>query len=255
MQAAACIALLLMSVCTQPGVAQQTNPAVPTPTGTVQNTTGQPGLPQAPEPKYTEPLYLRDTGIDYTKPKSHFRNPIAPYTASNVPLPRTGNTPRLGSLLRDGKIYLSLSDAVTLAVENNYDIAIARINLDIADTDILRAKAGSTLRGVSTGVVQNTLGGTTTTITGGGGPGGTSSAAGGAGAGVGGIVLTTQGGGPVPEFRDPVLQGTMSYEQLTQPQLNTLFSGGTSALNTNTGTYDFTYTQGVATRTQLTTGF
>ena len=53
--------------------------------------------------------------------------------------------------MRDGKIYLSLSDAMALALENNYDIAIARINLDIADTDILRAKAGANLRGVSTG--------------------------------------------------------------------------------------------------------
>src|SRR5260370_3216453 len=182
MQAAACIALLLMSVCTQPGVAQQTNPAVPTPTGTVQNTTGQPGLPQAPEPKYTEPLYLRDTGIDSTKPKSRYRKPIAPYTASNVPLRRTGNTPRLGSLLRDGKIYLSLADAVTLAIENNYDIAIARVNLDIADTDILRTKAGSTLRGVSTGLVQNTLGGPTQTILTAGGPEATSLGSGGGGA-------------------------------------------------------------------------
>src|SRR6267378_6034466 len=255
MQAAACIALLLMSVCTQPGVAQQTNPAAPAPTQTVQNTTGQPGLPQAPEPKYTEPLYLRDTGIDYTKPKSHFRNPIAPYTASNVPGARLGNTPRLDQLLRDGKIYLSLSDAVTLAVENNYDIAIARINLDIADTDILRAKAGSSLRGVSTGLVQNTLGGTTLTIQGGGGPGATSAGLGGAGAGVGGIVVSTNGGGPTPEFRDPVLTGQLSYETLAQPQLNTLFSGGKPVLNTNTGTYNFLYTQGFVTGTQFTTGF
>ena len=40
---------------------------------------------------------------------------------------------------------------MTLALENNYDIAIARINLDIADTDILRAKAGSSLRGARPG--------------------------------------------------------------------------------------------------------
>ncbi len=60
--------------------------------------------------------------------------------------------------MRDGKIYLSLSDAVVLALENNFDIAIARINLDIADTDILRAKAGAGLRGVSTGLVSGTLG-------------------------------------------------------------------------------------------------
>jgi outer membrane protein len=72
-----------------------------------------------------------------------FPNPLKPYTATNVPLPRLGIRPRLDSLLRDGKIYLSLSDAVLLALENNFDIAIARINLDIADTDILRAKAGS----------------------------------------------------------------------------------------------------------------
>ena len=113
-------------------------------------------------------------------------------------------------LLRDGKIYLSLSDAVTLALENNYDIAIARINLDIADTDILRAKAGSFLRGVSTGLVTNTLGGSTSTIVGGGGPGGTSSGAGGGGTGAQGLVLSTNGGGPTPELRDPVLTGTIA---------------------------------------------
>ncbi len=60
-----------------------------------------------------------------------------------MPQPRLGNYSASGPLLRDGKIYLSLSDAVVLALENNFDIAIARINLDIADTDMLRAKAGS----------------------------------------------------------------------------------------------------------------
>jgi outer membrane protein TolC len=157
--------------------------------------------------------------------------------------------------LQDGKIYLSLADAVALSLENNYDIAIARINLDIADTDILRAKAGSTLRGVSTGLVQNTLGGTTLTIQGGGGPGATSAGAGGGGAGIGGIVVSTNGGGPLPEFRDPVLSGTVEYETLAQPQLNTLFSGGKPVLNTNTGTYNFSYNQGFVTGTLLTAGF
>ena len=107
--------------------------------------------------------------------------------------------------MRDGKIYLSLSDAVMLALENNFDIAIARINLDIADTDILRAKAGAGLRGVSTGLVTDTLGGSGTTVTGGGGPGGTSSGAGGGGAGANGLVLSTNGGGPAPENLDPTL--------------------------------------------------
>ncbi|MEO6805954.1 MAG: TolC family protein [Edaphobacter sp.] len=256
MQAAASIGLLLMSVWTQPGMAQQTSPTKSAPPQAVANdTTGQPGLPQAPTPKATEPLYLRDTGIDYTKPKSHLWNPIAPYKATNVPEGRLGNTPRIDQLLQDGKIYLSLADAVTLALENNYDIAIARINLDIADTDILRAKAGSGLRGVSTGLVTNTLGGPTQTILGGGGPGATSAGAGGGGAGVNGLVLSTQGGGPTPEFLDPILTGTLSYESQSAPQLNTLFSGGLTVLNTDTGAYNFGYTEGFRTGTQLQVGF
>ncbi len=142
MQAAACIGLLLMSVTTQPLMAQQTNvqpqtnpqpqtqtsPTAPAPQQpVVTDTTGTPGLPQAPQPKPTEPFFLRDTEVDYTKPKSHLWNPIAPYTSTNVPQARLGNTPQLDQLLRDGKIYLSLNDAVTLALQNNYDIEIARI--------------------------------------------------------------------------------------------------------------------------------
>jgi outer membrane protein len=272
LQAAASVALMLMSVCQQSGLAQQqpappppipsatpqtqTSPTQPAPPQPVANdTTGTPGLPQAPAPKPTEPLYLRGTGIDYTKPKSHLWNPIAPYTATNYPAPSLGNTPKLEQLLHDGKIYLSLSDAVMLALENNYDIAIARINLDIADTDILRAKAGSFLRGVSTGLVTNTLGGTTQTILGGGGPGATSAGTGGGGAGVGGLVTSTNGGGPTPEALDPVVTGQLSYEAQNAPQINTLFSGGLQVLTTDTSTYNFNYNQGFITGTALTVGF
>jgi outer membrane protein len=255
LQAAASIALLLMSV-TQPGMAQQTSPTAPAPPQAIVNdTTGQTGLPQAPAPKYTEPLFLRDTARDYSKPKSHLWNPIKPYTSINVPQPRLGNTARLDDILRDGKIYLSLSDAVTLALENNYDIAIARINLDIADTDLLRARAGSSLRGVSTGLVQNTLGGQTQTILTGGGPGATSAGVGGGGTGVGGIVVSTNGGGPIPENLDPVLTGQLEYEATSTPQSNLLFSGGLSTLTTDTSTYNFNYVQGFLTGTQLTVGF
>lgn len=259
MQAAASIGLLLMSVNMQPALAQQTNPTAPAPPQAVVNdTTGQAGLPQAPQPKLTEPLYLRDTEHDYTEAKSHLWNPIAPYTATNVPLARLGNTPYLDSLLRDGKIYLSLSDAVTLALENNYDIAIARINLDIADTDILRAKAGSTLRGAPAGLLTNTLGGSSTTVNSSGGPagpGGTSVGAGGAGAGAEGLVLSTNGGGPLPEPRDPVLTGTIQYEDVKAQQSNTLFSGGKTQLTTDTATYNFGYQQGFATGSLLSVTF
>ncbi|MCL2661209.1 MAG: TolC family protein, partial [Acidobacteriaceae bacterium] len=168
-----------MSVCVQPPVAlaaQQTDPQANPQTGTALPVAPEPAMP---EPKLTEPLYLRDTGTDYTVPRSYFPHVLDPYKPINVPLSTSANAPRLAQLLRDGKLYLGLADAITLALENNYDIEISRINLDIADTDILRARAGvSFLRGVPTGLVANTLGGTTSTITGGGGPGGTSTAAG-----------------------------------------------------------------------------
>jgi outer membrane protein len=275
LQAAACVALMLSSAVAQtpasangqnpPPAQQQTpaaqqpagtvNPTAPAPAQTVQNdTTGTPGLPQAPAAKLTEPLYLRPSGKDYTQPIPFWPNPLKDYTATNYPAPTLTNTPDLRDLLRDGKIYLGLNDAVTLALENNYDIAIARINLDIADTDILRAKAGSSLRGVSTGIVANTLGGTTSTITGGGGPGGTTSAAGGGGAGASGLVLSTSGGGPVPELLDPLFTGTLQYESANTQQ-STTFLTGTNTLANNTATYNFNYSEGFVTGTSMTVGF
>jgi len=235
---------------------QQASPTAPAAPQAVQNdTTGNPSLPQAPAPKLTEPLFLRPTFKDYSKGKLGFPNPLRWYTATNYPAPRLSNTPRLDDLLRDGKIYLSLPDAVTLALENNFDIAIARINLDIADTDLLRARAGSNLRGVSTGTVANTIGGTSSTITGGGGPGGTSNGTGGTGTGANGLVLSTNGSGPVPYDMDPVLTGNLGYESNDAQQTNLFFSGGLPTVYTKTQTYNFGYVQGFGTGSQLAVTF
>jgi outer membrane protein len=238
-----------------PAPQTQVSPTAPATQQPVQNdTTGAPGLPQAPEPKMTEPLYLRDTPTDYTDAHHFFPNPLNIYKPTDFPQPRLQNTPRLDGLLRDGKIYLSLSDAVSLALENNYDIAIARINLDIADTDILRAKAGSSLRGVSTGLVTGTQGGQTSTITGGGGPGGTASGAGGGGTGASGLVLSTSGGGPQPEAMDPLLTGTIQYESANTQQ-STNFITGTNTLQQNTATYNAAFQQGFSPGTLFTATF
>jgi outer membrane protein len=254
MQATAAIALLLMGVDMQPALAQ----AGGAPAGAAPQTSSSSAQPAAadvgqgalpPAPKLTEPLYLRDTAKDYTRLHPMFLNPLKPYTPTNVPLPRLGNTPRLDQLMREGKIYLSLSDAVVLALENNFDIAIARINLDIADTDILRAKAGSFLRGAPTGLVADTLGGSGTTVTGGGGPGGTSSGSGGSGTGANGLVLSTNGGGPTPETLDPSLTSNLEYEATTTPSTSA-FTGSTPVKST-TATFNFGYTQGFLTGTQL----
>ena len=230
--------------------AQQASPKIAPPPHPVQNdTTGTPGLPQAPKPAPTQPLFLRPTAHDYARGNRFFPNPLAIYAPKNYPEPRLSNPPQLADSLRDGKIYLSLADAVTLALEDNYDIAIARINLDIADTDLLRAEAGSTLLGVPTGLITNTLGGSTATITGGGGPAGSTSAASASG-GSAGLVLSTNGGGPLVEHFDPVLTGTIQYENARIPQTITLLTG-TENLQQNTTSYNFEYTQGFASGTSL----
>jgi outer membrane protein TolC len=257
LQATAAIALLLVNgnlqmagaqVAQTTSAAQSSSSAVPA-AGNLPPAPAGNSQPAEAAPKLTEPLYLRDTGRDYTHLHTFFPNPLQLYTRTSVDQPRLGNTPRLDSLVRDGKIYLNLSDAVLLALENNFDIAIARINLDIADTDILRSKAGSGLRGVSTGLVANTLGGSGTTVTGGGGPGGTTGGSGGGGAGANGLVLSTNGGGPQPENLDPTLTGSLEYEATTTPSTSA-FTGSTPVQST-TSTFNVGYTQGFLTGTQL----
>ncbi|HEX3470976.1 MAG TPA: TolC family protein [Silvibacterium sp.] len=208
------------------------------------------GLPTEPAPNFTQPLYMRPTPRDFSRPRSHFPNPIAPYMPTTAPPANFLNSPRLEDLMKGGKLYLSLSDAVMLALENNYDIAIQRFNLDIADTDILRTRSGALFLGVNSGLVTGTLGGPGTTVSSGGGPGGTSVAAGGAGAGAGGLSLTTNGGGPLPVDMDPVLTGQIQLQRQSTQELNPLFSGS-SKLNQNTNTYNFGYSQGFVTGTTL----
>lgn len=213
--------------------------------------------PAAPTPQNTpdaRPLPI----MDYAKPVSHFPNPIGPYTPRQVPPPNLSNTPRIDTLMREGKLYLSLDDAVALALENNLDIAIARYNLNIADTDVLRARAGAATLGVNTGIIQNTPGGGVGGLGSqvGSGTGGTSLGAGGAGAGAGGLVSSTLGFGPVINSFDPVITGTLQEDHNSQTAVS-IFQGvlPQTSLIQNTGTVDFAYNQAFHWGTDLTVGF
>jgi outer membrane protein len=191
--------------------------------------------------------------LNYSQPVSHFPNPIAPYTARHLAAPNLANTARIDQLMHDGKLYLSLNDAIALALENNLDIAIARYNLNIADTDVLRAKAGSATLGVNNGVVQNTPGGGVGGLGGqvGSGTGGTTLGAGGAGAGVGGLNGSTFGLGPLITSFDPILTGTLQEDRFHVLPSSTFTPE--SPQNTTTGT--FSYQQGFSWGTNLLVGF
>ncbi len=188
-------------------------------------------------------------------PKS--RNPFNAYLPTEVPEPGLTNSPLLAQLIRDDKLYLSLKDAIRLALENNLDLAIARYNLPIANTDILRTKAGGVFRGVNAGVVQGTPGGGVGGFGAGapgGGAGGTTGGAGGAGAGASGLVQSTLGvGTPVASY-DPAITASVGAEHQTSPQAS-LQIFGVPSLQLNTGQINVGYSQAFATGTSISVQF
>jgi outer membrane protein TolC len=195
------------------------------------------------------------TPAELMMPSSH--NPLSPYTPEHVAEPVLTNSPRLDHMVRDGKLYLSLKDAIDLALENNLDLAIARYNLPIADTDLLRTKAGGSFRGVNTGVVQGTPGGGVGGFGAGApgaGAGGTSSGAGGAGAGAAGLVQSTLGAGTPVASYDPGLNVNMGIEHATSPQANqTVF--GVPSLQANTAQVSSIFSQAFPTGTTVSFEF
>jgi outer membrane protein len=106
-------------------------------------TSGQPPA-QTTEPAQTsqssKTVKLFD--LDYTKGQPGFPNIFKPYTSIHPAEPVLTNTPGINELIKDGKLTLSLQDAVTLALENNLDISVQRYATYLADTDVLKAKAG-----------------------------------------------------------------------------------------------------------------
>jgi len=238
------VAMMLAGVLAVSGWAQDS--AQSTPPASSATTPSTPV--QAPQPQQ---FHLEN----FDKPQGYFPNPIAPYKPRYLPPPNLNNTPRIEQLMENGKLMLSIDDAVALALENNLDIGIARYNLNIADTDVLRAKAGAAILGVFAGVVQNTPGGGVggLGVQAGSGAGGTSAGAGGAGAGLGGLTGSTLGSGPQITSFDPILSGTLQWDHFNQLASSVFI--GVPVLSQNTQTYNFAYTQGFQSGTNLSVGF
>jgi outer membrane protein TolC len=233
--------MLTLTAGVPPGFAQQQT--VNTPTKSASD------LPAEPAPVQTAPLNLRATQRDFSRPPAGLLgNPIKPYMPTTVAKASFVNSVRLADLVKNGKIYLSLSDALALAIENNYDIAISRYYMDLADLDILRAKAGSTLFGSGATVNSFTQGGYLSTSNTGGGPG---ASTGGAASGTAGLTLTASGAGPAPVNEDPVVTSAIELQRQRIPQTS-IFSPSST---TNTDAYNFTYNQGFAPGTTLAIAF
>ena len=162
------------------------------------------------------------------------------------------NSNRLESLLRAGKIYLSLQDAIALALENNLDIALQRYGPLQANASLLRAQAGGLLRGVPTAVQQGTTSALSQATGGASGGGGASALVSGAGSSAGGTIITATGS-TIPNL-DPGLFFSTNWAHSTNPQSNS-FSTGTSALIIRNDVYQFGVQQGFLTGTNVSLGY
>jgi outer membrane protein TolC len=192
-----------------PAFAQETpqNPPAPAPTQA------------APQPKPPIPVSLGLSKYNYSRAPRALPNLIAPYRPMQIPAPDITNSPRIDQLIHDGKLEIALQDAVELALENNMDIAVQRYNPWLAETDVLRAKAG--------GSARTTTGSAT-------------------GLSIAGI--------PSLSF-DPIVTTSISYDHRIQPINNPFISGtGTvtaAGLASHTAQYNTHLSQGFTTGTSL----
>jgi outer membrane protein len=189
-----------------------------------------------------------------------------PYHARAVAPVDFRNATRFASLIRAGNLYLSLRDALALAVENNLDIEIQRFTRPTAQADTLRASGGGITRGIIYDIRQlpagvggpgspllTTVGGTTPI---------TNTPVNAADLapvtatdtllGVSGTIPFSAGT-PIPQF-DPVLTGSLNYVHQTTPETNILVSGA-NTLTSNTFGGNLGFNQAFSSGTAVSVGF
>jgi outer membrane protein len=185
---------------------------------------------------------------DFSRGPDAFPHFLQPYKERPIAPVVIENSRRLRDLIRDGKLELSLADALALALENNLDIGVQRYVIPLAKADVLRARSGQAARGFSGAFV----------------PGGLSAGAIGAGVsgdsgarGVGSAGGITGGGGavtigPSGTF-DPSVTFNFSWDRVTSP-LNTLQVAGIPTVTTYATALSGTYSQLLPTGTSYFLG-
>lgn len=167
---------------------------------------------------------------------------VRPYLPSRVPPIRLQNSGRLAGLVRAGMLYLTVQDAIALALENNIDIEVARYNPIISEWQLERSQAGGALPGIPSSASQ------AGNVANGQGVLGSQAAAGvGAGsngpAGASATNATIAQIGPISQTLDPIVQENIVFSHQTAPQSDTVQSI-IPVLISNTRNSTFNYQQG-----------
>jgi outer membrane protein TolC len=171
------------------------------------------------------PVSLGSAKYNYTRAPKPFPNLFAPYSPIKIAEPVLTNSPRIDQLIHDGKLELSMQEAVELALENSMDIVVQRYNPWFADTGILKAKAGG-------------FGGSTP----------------------GAVFGGSSANNPLLNY-DPVITTVLTVDDRKSPINNPLTSGtGTgvsslAALATHTSIFNVQYAQGFSTGTTFFTAW
>lgn len=100
--------------------------------------------PQTTPPRSFPNLFK---GPDYSHGKRMFPNFFSVYSPMRIPPPDLTNAPALTSMVQDGKLNLSLEDAIGLALADNLDIQVQRFQPWFGQTDLLRTEGGGTPQG------------------------------------------------------------------------------------------------------------
>ncbi len=179
-------------------------------------------------------------------PCSAQRQLLNPYRAHDAPAAREGNSELLHRLLRGGNLYLNLDDAISLAIDNDLDVEIARYGPVLAASALGRAEAGGPIRGVPSGSAQvssvdSGLGANGSTAAAGLGNGGNNGGQAGSSGGA-----TVQQIGQVTPNLDPNIQNATAFSHQTQPEANTIVSGTNSLIQAK-HTYNTVFQQGLIT--------
>lgn len=85
---------------------------------------------------------IQESSLDFTSGKRWFPRIQDPYTPAMVPEPVLTNAPRIEAMVKDGKLSISLQDAVDLALQNNLAIVVERYVPWIAEASILHTLSG-----------------------------------------------------------------------------------------------------------------
>ncbi len=191
------------------------------------------------------------SSVEITRPTGRFSSITRPYRPSEIGPINVANTNRLDALLKAGNLYLSLQDAIALALENNLDVETQRYGAVIAQTNLERAKSGGALRGVTPTVENGPSSAAAGSVNNNGVQGSASSVASSAGNNQG--VLVQQTGSVIPNL-DPAIQGILRFGHTSTPQTNVIVTG-TTALVQSLDVGQLQLTQGFLTGTSYSFGY